>query len=158
MHLQISSAKLHLARGDQTAILAGQAHGAATMTIDKRHYLLVHLTTQHHFHHVHGFVIGNAHALDKAALLADLLKQFADLRAATMHDDGIDADLFQQHDVLRKAALQGFVHHRVAAKLDDHGFSIEGLDIGQRLDQDFGDTTLVYDAHRVSGLLVSAPV
>jgi hypothetical protein len=47
------------------------------------------------------------------------IEHLVDLRAAAMDHDRIDADLAQQHDILRKHAGQLLVDHGVAAVFDD---------------------------------------
>ena len=106
------------------------------MLVDEADDLLVDQTAEHHLDHVHGLAVGDAHALDEFAFLADFFQQRADLRAAAVHHHRVHADQFHEHDVAREALLEGFVHHGVAAVLDDHGLAAEALDIRQRLDQE----------------------
>jgi hypothetical protein len=56
-----------------------------------------------------------------------------------MHHHRVDADQLHQHDIAREALFQAFVHHGVAAVLDDDGLAAKLLDVGQGLDQDEGD-------------------
>ncbi len=55
-----------------------------------------------------------------------------------MNDDGVDADRFQEDDILGKVALRLGIAHRVAAIFYDEGFAGIALEIGQRLDERFG--------------------
>jgi hypothetical protein len=55
-----------------------------------------------------------------------------------VHDDGPQADLAQEHHVLREGALEVVVDHGVAAVLDDDERPREPLQPGQRLDEDLG--------------------
>ena len=55
-----------------------------------------------------------------------------------MDDDGIDADGFQQHDILGKIARSLWIAHRMAAIFDDKGLARITLHIGQCLGQRFG--------------------
>ena len=98
--------------------------------------VLVDLAAEHHLDHVHGLVVGDAHALDELALLADALQQLVDLRAAAVHHHRIHAHQLEQHHVARERSLQRCVGHGVAAVLDDDGLVVEALDVGQRLGQD----------------------
>ncbi len=127
-----------LLRTDETAILAGQADGLAALLVDQVDDFLVHLAAEHHLDDFHGFRIGDAHALDELALLADAGEQVLDLRPAAVHDDDVEADQLEQHDVAREALLQVLVGHRVAAVLDDDGLAVETLDVGQGFGQDGG--------------------
>ena len=92
---------------DEVAVLAGQADGLAAVLVDQVDDVLVHLAAEHHLDDFHGFGIGDAHALDELALLADAGQQVLDLRAAAVHDDDVEADQFEQHDIAREAALSG---------------------------------------------------
>ena len=93
---------------------------------------------QHHLDDVHRLLVGDAHAADELRLDAELLQQAADLRAAAVDDDRVDADELQQHDVLGEALLELLVGHRVAAVLDDHRLAGEAADVRQRVEQDVG--------------------
>ena len=69
---------------------------------------------------------------------AELLQHRADLRAAAMDDDRIDAGLLQQHHVLGEVARLVLVAHRVAAILHDDDRLVVAQHMRQRLHQDFG--------------------
>ena len=56
---------------DEVAVLAGQADRLAAVTVDEVDDILVDLAAEHHLDHVHGLFVGDAHALDELALLAD---------------------------------------------------------------------------------------
>ena len=55
-----------------------------------------------------------------------------------MYDDGVDAGLFEQHDVAGELARLGLVAHGVAAVFHDHGGIVVAQHVRQRLHQDFG--------------------
>ena len=82
--------------------------------------------------------VGDAHAAHEVRLDAELFEHAADLRAAAVDDHRVDADVLQQHDVLREALLELVVGHRVAAVLDDDGLAGEAPDVRQRFEQDLG--------------------
>ena len=128
----------HLARLDQAAVLAGQAHRLAAVVLDQVDDVLVDQAAEHHLHHVHGFPVGDAHALDELALLAEPVEQIADLWAAAVDDHRIDADLLHHHHVAGEAVLQLVVFHGVAAVFDHHGGAGEALNIRQRFNQNAG--------------------
>ena len=96
----------------------------------------VDLAVEHHLRDLDRLRIRHAQAGDEGRLLADLLEEARDLRAAAVHDDGADADVLHQRDVLHDLLLEVLVDHRIAAVLDDDGLAIEFLDVGQRLDED----------------------
>ena len=127
-----------LARADQAAVLAGQAHGLAAEAVDHRHQLALHFTGEDPLDDFHRLGIGDAHALDERRFLADALQRLVDLRAAAVDHDRIHADQLEQHDVVRERFLQVLVDHRVAAVLHDDRLAVEAPDIRQRLGQDFG--------------------
>ena len=99
---------------------------------------LLTCAAEHHLDHVHGLGVGDAHALDELALLAEARQQLVDLRPAAVHDHRIHADQLQQHHVVGEAALEALVGHGVAAVLDDDGLAVKALDVGQRLGEDLG--------------------
>ena len=93
-------------RPDQVAVLAGQADREAAGVIDRRDDLLVDRAGQHHLDDVDGLLVGDAQAVDELALDLQPIEHAADLRPAAVHDDRIDADLAQQHDVAGEQAGQ----------------------------------------------------
>ncbi len=121
---------------DQPAILPRQADRLAAVLTDEADDLLVHQSAKHHFHHVHGLAVSDAHAFDETAFLADALQEFADLRPATVDHNRIHADEFHQYHVARESLLQVLVNHGIATILDDDGFASEALNIRQCLYQD----------------------
>ena len=127
-----------LARADQAAVAAGQAHRLAAGDVDQADDVLLHLAGEHPLDDLHRLLVGDAHALDERALLADLGERLLDLRAAAVHHHRVHADQLQQHHVLGEVLLQRRVGHGVAAVLDDDGLAVELADVGQRLGQDLG--------------------
>ena len=127
----------HLARVDQAAVLAGQTDRLAAEVVDQRDDVLLHFAAEHPFDDFHRLFVGDAHALNEGALLADFLQRLVDLRTAAVHDDRIDADQFQQDHVAREALLEALFGHGVAAVFDDHGLTVILANVRQRLGQDF---------------------
>src|SRR6185295_3758287 len=125
----------HLACADERAVLAGEAHGLAARLIDQLDDFLVHLAAEHHFDHVHGRRVGDAHALYERALHAQARERGLDLRPAAVHHHRVHADE-QQHHVAREIRLEDIVGHGVAAEFDDDGLAVEALDVGQRFGED----------------------
>ena len=60
-----------LLRADEGAVLAGEADRLAAGLVDELDDFLVDLAAEHHLDHVHGLGVGDAHALDELALLAE---------------------------------------------------------------------------------------
>ena len=52
-----------------------------------------------------------------------------------MHNDGTDAHIFHQGDILHDLFLQIIAHHGIAAVFDDNGLAGKFLDIGQGFHQ-----------------------
>ncbi|MCY1174170.1 hypothetical protein D9M73_143590 [compost metagenome] len=127
-----------LLRTNQLGVLAGQADGAAAVTVDQVDDVLVDLAAEDHLHHVHGLRVGDAHAVDEVALDAQALEQVADLRAAAVHHHRVDADRLHQHDIAGEAGLQLVAFHGVAAVLDHQGLAAEAADVGQGFGKDSG--------------------
>ena len=73
---------------DQSAVLAGQAHGLAADFVDHHDDVLLDLAAQHPFDDFHGLGVGDAHALDEGALLADAAQRVIDLRTAAVDHHG----------------------------------------------------------------------
>ena len=55
-----------------------------------------------------------------------------------MHNNRIDAGLFEQHNIARKLARQLRIAHSMAAIFYDHGFAVIALHEGQGLRQHMG--------------------
>ena len=72
----------------------------------------------------------------KLALHLQALQHLADLRAAAVHDNRVDADLLEQHDVAGEDIGQLLVAHGMAAVFDDEGLAgvapHEGQGLGDR--------------------------
>src|SRR5690606_35228285 len=92
VHAGCAAGDLEFAGADQVGILTGQAEGAAAVLVNQIDDVLVDLAAEHHFHHVHGCTVSDAHAFDELAGDVQALKQITDLRAAAMYHHRIDAD------------------------------------------------------------------
>ena len=136
LHTVLDARAHHLFRLDQPGVLAGQPDRETALGVDRRHQLLVDGAREHHLDHVHRLAVSHPQPVDKAALQAEALKHLADLRPAAMHDDRVDADLLQQHDVAGKQIAAG--SHRVPAIFDDDRAAGIPAHIGQRFGQDRG--------------------
>ena len=128
----------HLARGDHVAVLAAQADGAAALRVDRADELLVDRAGEHHLDDFDRRLVGDAQAAGKAQFDAELLQHRADLRAAAVHDDRIQAGLLEQHHVAREIALLLLVAHGVAAIFHHDGRIVIAQHMRQRLHEDFG--------------------
>ena len=127
-----------LARADHGAVLAAEADRAAALGVDGAYDLLVDRSGEHHLDDLHRRLVGDAQAPGELRFDAELLQHQADLRAAAMHDDRIDAGLFEKHHVLGEVARFLLVPHRVAAVLHDDDRLVIAQHVRQRLHEDFG--------------------
>jgi hypothetical protein len=123
---------------DEGAVHPGQPHRLAAGQVNEVDDVLVDLATQHHFHHVHGFRVGDPHALDEFPFLADPFQQVLDLGTTAVHHHRVQAHQLEQHHVTGEGGLEFRVGHGVAAVLDHHGLVPEALDVGQGFGDDLG--------------------
>ncbi len=117
--------------------LPHKTDGAPAFRIDEADDLLVDRAGQHHFDDFDGGLVGDAQAAGKFRLDAELAEHGADLRAAAVDDDGIDARLFEQNHVAREAARDRLVAHGMAAVLHHDDRIVVVQHMRQRLHQDF---------------------
>jgi hypothetical protein len=77
--------------------------------------------------------VGDTLTLNKGCLQSGFLHRTGDRLAATMHDDWIDLDSFQENDVARHAIANCGIRrvHKTAAVLHDKRLAAELLDIRQ---------------------------
>ena len=126
------------ARDHHIAVFAAQADRAAALGVDRADDLFVDGAGQHHFDDLDRRLVGHAQAVGELRFDAELLQHRADLRTAAMHDDRIDAGLFEQDHVAREIARLGLVAHGVAAIFHDDDRLVVAQHMRQRLHQDFG--------------------
>ena len=122
-----------LACADQLAVLARQADGEPARLVYGADHLFVDRAGEDHFDDVDGGLVGHPQAVDELALDLQPFKHLADLRAAPVDHDRIDADLAQQHDVAGEQYRQIGVAHGMSAELDDEGFARVFTEEGQCL-------------------------
>ncbi|MGX1299808.1 hypothetical protein RKD35_001296 [Streptomyces albogriseolus] len=122
--------------GEGVRVLAGEADGERAVPVEQSDQLALDLSGEHHAYDVHGVLGGDAQAGLELADDAVGLERAADLRAAAVHDDGFQAGVPQEDDVLGERGLQLLVDHGVAAELDDDGLAVVPGQPGQGLDED----------------------
>lgn len=127
---------LVLGGGDGVRVLAGESHGERSVLVEQSDELALDLPGEHHAYDVHGVLGGDPEARLELADDAVPVEGGADLRAAAVHDDGLESGLAQEHDVLCERGLQVLVDHGVAAELDDDRPAVVPRQPGQRLDED----------------------
>lgn len=122
--------------GDGVGVLAGHADGERPVLVEQADQLALDLAGEHHAYDVHRLGRGDAQAGLELADQAVLVELCADLGAAAVHDDGLEAGVPQEDDVLGEGGLQFLVDHGVSAELDDDGLAVVPGQPGQRLDED----------------------
>ena len=123
------------ARAEQPGVLAREAHGDRAVLVEQADELAADLAGEHHPHDVHDLGRRDAQAALELALEADPVEHRLDLRAPAVHDDGAQAGIPEEGDVLGEGRLEGVVDHGVAAVLDDDEGAAEALEPRQRLDE-----------------------
>lgn len=88
--------------------LARQADRLAAGLVDQVDDILVDLATEYHFSNFHGFGVGDTHALNELAFLANAGQQVLDLRSTAMNYHYVHADQFEQDDIAREALFEFF--------------------------------------------------
>jgi hypothetical protein len=121
---------------DAVRVLARKPDGLAAQVGDACHYLLVYLPRKHHLHKLDGLGVGDAKPGEELRLLSHHLHEAIDLWAAPVYDDGLDARLLEEEDVLGKGFLEGVVHHGVAPVLDDNDLVVVAHKVWNGLDKD----------------------
>src|SRR6185503_4158333 len=101
-----------------SSVFTAQADGAPSMAVDEIGDFHVDFSRQHHFHDLHCRFIGDPHAVQKFRFDTEAVEHLIDLRSTAVNDDGIEADVLQEHDVLRESILYGGFSHRIATVLD----------------------------------------
>lgn len=96
------------------------------------------LTGEHHPDDVHDLGRRDSQAALELALEPDPLEHGLDLRTAAVHDDGAQAGIPEEGDVLGEGGLEVVVDHGVAAVLDDDEGAAEALEPRQCLDEGRG--------------------
>ena len=123
---------------EELGVLPREPDRLAAVEVDQADDLLVDLADEDHLDDLDGLLVGHPHAAHEARLLAQALHEGADLGAAAVHDDGVDADQAQEDDVEGEGLLEvGLLHGRPAV-LDDHRLAAELPDVGERLQEDLG--------------------
>ena len=80
---------------EHIAVQPAQTNGAASSGGKRCNQVLIDLAAQDHLDNIHRLLVRIAQAVDKFALLADLIEHVVDLRPAAVDDDSIDADQLQ---------------------------------------------------------------
>jgi len=142
----------HALGADQVGVFPGETNGTTTVLVNQIDDGLIHQAAEHHFHHIHGLAVGDAHAVDELRHLADFLQQVTNLRTTAVHHHRVQANGFHQHDVTCKRMLQLRIGHGVTTVFDHDGGAVEALNIGQCFGQNLGDvkSCILRESHEIS--------
>lgn len=106
--------------------------------------VLVDLARENHLHYLDGFVVGVAQPVHKDPFLAQFFEHPVYLGAAAVDENGLDAHLLHEYQILEHRGANSFVDHGGAAVLYHKDFPREFFDIGHGLEQDIGPDIVVY--------------
>ena len=119
----------------EAGVRAREADRLAAVLVDEAHDTLVGRTGEDHLDDADGLLVGDPEALDELGGFSELGERIADLGAAAVDDDDVDADVFEQGDVLGKGGVKLLLHLGGAPVFDDDGLAGEALHVGQGLDK-----------------------
>ena len=119
-------------RGEQRRVLAGDADRVRAVRVDQIHQFTSDLAEQHHAGHIEHLRRGDPEAALEIPFDAKPVEHGADLRAAAVHDDGMNTAIAQEHHVGGERDLEYIVGHRVAAVLDDDDLVVHLFEPRQR--------------------------
>ena len=91
---------------EERAVVAAQAHRRLAVAAQAQDDLLVDLPDEHHLGHLDRVLVGHAQAAHELDRQAEALHVGGDLRSAAVHDDRVQPDVLQQHDVTRELLAQ----------------------------------------------------
>ncbi len=123
---------------DHVAVLAAKANRPFAGLVDQRDDFLVDRARQHHFDDLDRLGVGDAQAAFELRFDAHLRQHGANLRAAAMDDDRVDARLLQKRDIGRKRLAKLGIAHGVATVFHHDGLVFITLHVGQGLSQQAG--------------------
>ena len=134
---------------EEIAVRAGESDGTAALFADLGDNSLVDGARKDHFHDFHCGPVRNTVSGNEARRDAEPVKHAADLRAATMHDNGLDAALPQQGYVERELPEGFIVRQGRSAELYQNDPAAMAPDMGQRLGERGGGAHPVLFRRRV---------
>lgn len=139
VHFRIVAGEGQFARVNEVGIFAGETYRGTALAVNESDDIFVDETAEDHLDDVHGFAVGDAHALEEFAFFAESFQKLADLGAAAVDDHGVHADSFHENDVAGEAVFEIVVDHGVAAVFNDEGFADKVVEIGESFDEDVSD-------------------
>ena len=122
---------LQLTSTDQITISTGKAYCLTAAMVYLADNLLIYFSHEYHFHHIHGLTIGHSHSLDVVCFYIKSFEKGVNLRATTMHNYRVNANMFEQDNIQGKLLFQMLIHHGMSAIFDDHSLASEFLHVGK---------------------------
>lgn len=119
------------------------------MLVEQADQLALHLAGQDHPDDLHDLRGGDPQAALELAGQAEPAEHRGDLWPAAVDDDGVEAGMPEEGDILGEGALEPGVDHGVAAVLDDDEGAAEALEPRQSLDEGGGLARSNADGGRV---------
>ena len=148
----ISAAVLgHLLSDDEVTVDTADTDSLGTLGVEVRDDLLICLTDKHHLCDAHRLFVCVAKAVNEVGLDIDSLEHVVDVRSAAVNEDGVDADVLKESDVIHYGLLEVFVYHCISAVLDDDRLTAHLPHIGERLDKDRSPVYLILHLARYIG-------
>ena len=105
------------------------------MLTDEVDKLCIYAAEQDHACDAQGLPVGHAKAPYELGLFAKFLHGLRDLGSSSVNNDGMNADISQEHNILNEILQNGSVGHDRAADLEDHDGIIELSNIRQSLNE-----------------------
>jgi hypothetical protein len=121
--------------GEQAGILTGQTDRERAVVVDLIDDLAVDLADEDHAHDLHCLGRGHAQAGAELRLDPEPIQVRRDLGSASVHDDGSQAGIAQEHHVLGERPLQLWRRHGIAAVLDHNDLAVKSGQPRQGVDQ-----------------------
>ena len=105
------------------------------MAVQAQDDVLVDLADEHHLDDLDRRLVADPQPRDELHRHPEALHVLRDVGPAAVDDDGVHADVLQEHDVAGELLAQAGVGHRGAAVLDDDRATVELPDVGKRLEE-----------------------
>src|SRR5919204_2063043 len=123
------------AGAEELPVVAAQADRRLAVAVEAQDDVLVDLADEDHLRHLDGLGVGDPKSADELHRQPEALHVGGDLGPAAVHDDRVEPDVLEQHDVAGELLAQRRVLHRGAAVLDDDRLAVELPDVRERLEQ-----------------------
>ena len=116
-------------RRQQFRVLAGEADGVRSVSVDQVHQFPADLPEQHHPDDVEHLGRSDPEATLELTGDPEALEHGVDLRSAAVHHHRVDTGFVQGHDIGGERGLQGTIGHGVAAVFDHDDLAAQQLGV-----------------------------